>query len=161
MWEKKRKRKVVLWTLNHAFPLNYEKQMIAYNVLVSHSIIRIPCFFSLYRGQFKKEEVVSYNPLMCDLSRNLARPNSIKEGVVNYNYLKWNLKWFSSLLQATGLKRERERGTSNTSFWKKYWKNWLPLFLSFSWKFSPKVVSLPQKSFFLLFSKMTYPSDYS
>ena len=46
--------KNVLWTPNLAFPLNYESQIIAYNVLVPHSINRIPCFFSLYRGQFNK-----------------------------------------------------------------------------------------------------------
>ena len=88
---------------NLAFPLNYENPIIAYNVLVPHSINIIP-------------GVVSYNSLMCDLSKNLAQPNSKKEGVVNYNSLKRNSKCFGSLLQATGLKRDRERGISKTSF---------------------------------------------
>ena len=38
--------KSVLWTPNLAFPLNYDNQIIAYNVLVSHSINRTQSMMS-------------------------------------------------------------------------------------------------------------------
>jgi hypothetical protein len=35
-----------------------------------------------------KEAVVIYNSLKLDLGNNLAWPNSLKDGIVSYNYLK-------------------------------------------------------------------------
>ena len=115
------RNKIHLWTSNLAFPLNYENQIIAYNVLVPHSINRIPCFFSLYRGQFNKGGSCKLQLPHVWFKQKFSMAKFNKGGSCKLQFSQVKFKMFQ-LSPSSNRAEKRERGTSKTSFWKKYWK---------------------------------------
>ena len=103
-----------LWTSNLAFPLNYENQIIAYNVLVPHSINRIPCFFSLYRGQFNKGGSCKLQLPHVWFKQKFSTAKFNKGGSckLQFSQVKFKMFQLSPSSNRAG-KRERERNLKN------------------------------------------------
>ena len=118
---------------NLAFPLNYESQIIAYNVLVPHSINRIPCFFSLYRGQFNKGGSCKLQLPHVWFKQKFSTAKFNKGGSCKLQFSQVKYKVFQlSPSSNRAEKREREREEfQKPVFEKNIEKNWLSVFFGF------------------------------